>query len=178
MQLDSAQNFIDGQWQPSLSGQTMPVFEPATGKAFGSIAESNAADVDLAVRAARHAFDEGPWGKTTPTDRGRMLSRLGILISQHAPELASLESRDTGKPKSAGAADIAALARYFEYYGGAADKLHGEVIPYLSGFQVCVLREPYGVTGHILPWNYPAQMFGRTLAPSLAARQRGCAQTC
>ncbi len=169
MQLESAQNFIDGQWKPGLSGQTMPVFEPATGKAFAQIADSTSADVDLAVRAARHAFDEGQWGKTTPTDRGRMLARLGVLIAQNATELAALESRDTGKPKSAGAADIAALARYFEYYGGAADKLHGEVIPYLAGFHVCVLREPYGVTGHILPWNYPAQMFGRTLAPSLAA---------
>lgn len=169
MQLDSAQNFIDGQWTPGLSGGTMPVFEPATGKTFAVIADSTSADVDLAVRAARHAFDDGPWGKTTPVDRGRLLSRLSALITQNAPELAALESRDTGKPKSAGAADIAALARYFEFYGGAADKLHGEVIPYLAGFHVCVLREPYGVTGHILPWNYPAQMFGRTLAPSLAA---------
>jgi aldehyde dehydrogenase (NAD+) len=98
-----------------------------------------------------------------------MLARLGVLITQHAADLAAIESRDTGKPKSAGVADIAALARYFEYYGGGADKLHGEIVPYLSGYMVSVLREPYGVTGHILPWNYPAQMFGRTLAPALAA---------
>jgi aldehyde dehydrogenase (NAD+) len=169
MHLESAQNFINGNWTPSLAGQTMAVFEPATGRAFAAIADSSAQDVDLAVRSAREAFDEGPWGKTTAIDRGRMLSRLGALVIEHAAELASIESRDTGKPKSAGAADIAALARYFEYYGGAADKLHGEIVPYLAGYLVSVLREPYGVTGHILPWNYPAQMFGRTLAPSLAA---------
>jgi aldehyde dehydrogenase (NAD+) len=169
MHLESAQNFINGNWTPALAGGTMAVYEPATGQTFASIADSTAQDVDLAVRAARHAFDEGSWGKTTALDRGRMLSRLSALITQYAGELAALESRDTGKPKSAGAADIAALARYFEYYGGAADKLHGEIVPYLDGYHVCVLREPYGVTGHILPWNYPAQMFGRTLAPSLAA---------
>jgi aldehyde dehydrogenase (NAD+) len=168
MHLESAQNFIAGTWTPALAGQTMPVFEPATGQAFAAIADSAAPDIDLAVRAARQAFDEGPWGKTTAVDRGRLLSRLGVLILQHAAELSSIEARDTGKPKSAADADIAALARYFEYYGGAADKLHGEVIPYLAGYHVSVLREPHGVTGHILPWNYPAQMFGRTLAPSLA----------
>jgi aldehyde dehydrogenase (NAD+) len=147
----------------------MPVFEPATGQAYAAIADSTAQDVDLAVRAARKAFDEGDWGKTTAIDRGRMLSRLGILITEHAAELAAIEARDTGKPKSSAAGDIAALARYFEYYGGGADKLHGEVVPYLAGYMVSVLREPHGVTGHILPWNYPAQMFGRTLAPALAA---------
>jgi aldehyde dehydrogenase (NAD+) len=168
MHLESAQNFIAGTWTPALAVQTMPVFEPATGQAFAAIADSTAQDIDLAVRAARQAFDEGPWGKTTAVDRGRMLSRLGALIVQHAAELSAIEARDTGKPKSAADADIAALARYFEYYGGAADKLHGEVIPYLAGYHVSVLREPHGVTGHILPWNYPAQMFGRTLAPSLA----------
>ena len=98
----------------------MPVYEPATGQTFATIADSTAQDVDLAVRAARQAFDEGEWGKTTAIDRGRMLARLSGLITQHAAELAALESRDTGKPKSAGAADIAALARYFEYYGGGA----------------------------------------------------------
>jgi aldehyde dehydrogenase (NAD+) len=169
MQLEAAQNFINGNWIPAVSGQTMPVYEPATGKAFAAIADSAAQDVDAAVRAARKAFDEGDWGKTTALDRGRMLTRLGVLITQHAAELAAIESRDTGKPKSAGAADITALSRYFEYYGGGADKLHGEIVPYLSGYMVSVLREPHGVTGHILPWNYPAQMFGRTLAPALAA---------
>jgi len=169
MQLESAQNFINGSWTPALGGQQMAVIEPATGQQFAMIADSTGQDVDLAVRAARHAFDEGDWGKTTAIDRGRMLFKLSLLISQHAAELSDIEARDTGKPKSAADADIVALARYFEYYGGGADKLHGEVVPYLAGYMVSVLREPYGVTGHILPWNYPAQMFGRTLAPSLAA---------
>jgi aldehyde dehydrogenase (NAD+) len=97
-----------------------------------------------------------------------MLHRLADLILANASELSAIEAKDTGKPKSVADADIVALARYFEFYGGAADKLHGEVIPYLNGYHVGVLHEPHGVTGHILPWNYPAQMFGRTLAPSLA----------
>jgi len=164
----SAQNFIAGAWTPAAAGQTLPVYEPATGQTFAAIADSTAEDIDLAVRAARRAFDDGPWGKTTAVDRGRLLTRLGNLIAQNAVELSAIEARDTGKPKSAADADIAALARYFEYYGGAADKLHGEIVPYLAAYMVSVLREPYGVTGHILPWNYPAQMFGRTLAPSLA----------
>jgi aldehyde dehydrogenase (NAD+) len=168
MHLDSAQNFIAGAWTPAAAGHTLPVYEPATGQAFAAIADSTAQDIDLAVRAARQAFDQGSWGKTTAVDRGRLLARLANLIVQNAAELSAIEARDTGKPKSAADADIAALARYFEYYGGAADKLHGEIVPYLAGYLVSVLREPYGVTGHILPWNYPAQMFGRTLAPSLA----------
>jgi aldehyde dehydrogenase (NAD+) len=146
----------------------MPIIEPATAQPYGAIADSDAADVDLAVKAARAAFDVGTWGRTTATERGRMLTRLGETISKHGAELSALEAKDTGKPKASADADIVALARYFEFYGGAADKLHGEIIPYLDGYFVAALREPHGVTGHILPWNYPAQMFGRTLAPSLA----------
>lgn len=169
MQIASACNFIDGIWQPSKSSQTLPVVDPSTGAAWETIADSSAEDVDAAVRAARKAFDHGSWGRTTAVDRGRMLMRLSQLIARNADELAALEARDTGKPKTSAIADITALARYFEFYGGAADKLHGEVVPYAEGTLVTVLREPYGVTGHILPWNYPAQMFGRTLAPALAA---------
>ena len=169
MQIPSACNFIDGLWQPSKSGQTLPVVDPSTGAAWETIADSSAEDVDAAVRAARKAFDEGSWGRTMAADRGRMLMRLSQLVARNAAELAALEARDTGKPKTSAIADITALARYFEFYGGAADKLHGEVVPYAEGTLVTVLREPYGVTGHILPWNYPAQMFGRTLAPALAA---------
>jgi len=97
-----------------------------------------------------------------------MLTRMADLIQKHAAELAHIEARDTGKTNRAAAGDVTALARYFEFYGGAADKLYGETIPYLNGYMVALLREPHGVTGHVLPWNYPAQMFGRTLAPSLA----------
>ena len=169
MQIASTCNFIDGVWQPSTSGHTMPVLDPSTGSAWETIADSSPQDVDVAVRAARHAFDAGSWGRTTAVDRGRMLTQLSQLIARNAEELAALEARDTGKPRTSAVADITALTRYFEFYGGAADKLHGEIVPYVDGTLVTVLREPYGVTGHILPWNYPAQMFGRTLAPALAA---------
>ncbi|WP_066779477.1 aldehyde dehydrogenase family protein [Sphingomonas sp. CCH5-D11] len=168
MKVDFSRNFIGGAWVDPQTDATLPAIDPATGKAFGAIPDSSDADVDLAVRAARRAFDEGAWGRTTATERGRMLTRLGDLILANAAELSAIEARDTGKPKSVADADIVALARYFEFYGGAADKLHGETIPYLSGYHVGVVHEPHGVTGHILPWNYPAQMFGRTLAPSLA----------
>lgn len=168
MKADFSRNFIGGVWMDPVAGRTMPVYEPATGKPFGQIADSEPEDVDVAVRAARRAFDAGAWGRTSATERGRMLSRFADLILANATELSAIEAKDTGKPKSVADADIVALARYFEFYGGAADKLHGEVIPYLSGYHVGVLHEPHGVTGHILPWNYPAQMFGRTLAPALA----------
>ncbi len=166
--IKSSDNFIGGKWRASTGGQTMPAYDPSTGEIYGAIAESTPEDVHQAVIAARNAFDEGAWGRTTATERGRMLLRMAELINKHAAELSALESRDTGKPKSAANADIAALARYFEFYGGAADKFYGETMPYLAGFAVSTLREPHGVTGHILPWNYPAQMFGRTLAPALA----------
>lgn len=169
MRIEPACNFIDGAWRPASGGRTLPVVDPSTGAEWEAIADSTAEDVDNAVRAARRAFDEGQWGRAGALDRGRMLNRMRDLILKHASELSALEARDTGKPRSSADADIAALARYFEFYGGAADKLHGETIPYLDGYFVAVLREPHGVTGHILPWNYPAQMFGRTLAPALAA---------
>jgi aldehyde dehydrogenase (NAD+) len=161
-------NFIDGQWTASEGDATLNVYEPATGRVIGTIADSTAADVDRAVRAAREAFDQGAWGKTSALDRSRLLLRLGALILRDVERLAQIEARDTGKPASVARADIVALARYFEFYGAAADKLHGETIPYLDGYFVTVTHEPHGVTGHILPWNYPAQMFGRTLAPALA----------
>src|SRR5690606_12007571 len=144
------------------------VVSPSDGREFARIARGSARDVDAAVRAARRAF-EGAWGRMPAVERGRLLSRLGTLILRQFDGLAALEARDSGKPLKQARADITACARYFEFFGGAADKLHGETIPFLSGYQVMILREPRGVTGHIIPWNYPAQMFGRTLAASLAA---------
>ena len=116
-----SRNFIGGQWRPALSGGTLASVDPSTGRAYGAIADSGAEDVDVAVKAARRAFDDGAWGKTTAVDRGRMLTRLAGLILDHRTELSSIEARDTGKPRSAASADVAALARYFEFYGGAAD---------------------------------------------------------
>jgi aldehyde dehydrogenase (NAD+) len=104
----------------------------------------------------------------TATERGRLLSRLANLIESHSEELAKLEATDTGKPMKQAKADVVAVARYFEYYGAAADKVHGDTIPFLDGYFVTTVYEPLGVTGHIIPWNYPGQMFSRTVVPALA----------
>jgi aldehyde dehydrogenase (NAD+) len=162
------QNLIGGRWQPASDGRTLDMISPSDGQAFASIARGTRADVDAAVAAARRAFEEGSWGRMTAIERGRLMAKLGEAILAHHEELAQLEARDCGKPLKQARADITAAARYFEFYGAAADKFHGETIPFLDGYMVTVLREPKGVTGHIIPWNYPAQMFGRSLAPALA----------
>lgn len=160
--------FIDNAWRPPASGRSLDVVAPAEGKVFARIAAGGAADVDAAVAAARRAA-EGTWGQLDAIARGRLLVRAGAAIAAQADELARIEARDTGKPLRQARADILGAARYFEFYGGAADKLHGETIPFLPGYFVPTERVPHGVTAHIIPWNYPAQMFGRTLAPALAA---------
>lgn len=160
--------FIDGRWVKPALGATLDVVNPSTGETIGRIARGGAADIDRAVAAARIAF-ETAWGSMAALERGRLLSRLGLLILDRLEELAEIEAADTGKPMKLARNDIRVTARYFEYYGGAADKIHGDTIPFLPGYQVMVLREPRGVTGHIIPWNYPASMFGRTLGASLAA---------
>ena len=162
------QMFIGGRWLSARDGQTIDVINPSDGQPFDKIARGSAHEIDLAVRAARAAIDSA-WGRTSATERGRLLSRLTQTIMDHHEELAQIEARDTGKPISSARNDITVMARYFEFYGGAADKLHGEVIPFLNGHHVCLVREPLGVTAHIVPWNYPAQMMGRTIAPALAA---------
>ena len=159
--------FIGGQWVAARDGRTLPVVDPASGEVFDQIARGGAAEVDAAVRAARAALS-GPWGRMTATERGRLLVKLGEAIAANADELARLEARDTGKPMTTARNDITVLARYFEFYGTAADKVHGETIPFVAGHQVTLQREPLGVTAHIIPWNYPAQMLGRTVAPALA----------
>jgi len=161
-------NVINGERCPARSGRTLDVIDPGDGQVFATIAGGDAQDIDQAVQAAHRAF-RGAWGKTTATDRGRVLTRMRDLILSHHEELAQLECRDTGKPMAQAKADITACARYFEYYAGAADKLHGETIPYTAGSTVLAVRVPHGVTGHIIPWNYPAQIFGRSAAASLAA---------
>ncbi len=162
------QNLIGGKWQPASDGRTVDMVGPSDGLAFAKIARGTSADVDAAVKAARHAFEEGAWSKLTAVERGRLMTKLGEAILAHHEELSQLEARDCGKPMKQARADITAAARYFEYYGGAADKVHGDTIPFLDGYMVTIMREPKGVTGHIIPWNYPAQMFGRSLAPALA----------
>jgi aldehyde dehydrogenase (NAD+) len=161
-------NFIDGKSVPAKSGELIDVVGPGDGKVFAAIPRSAAADVDRAVMAARHAFDKGPWGKTPALDRGRFLLKLSAAVIDRIDELADLESRDTGKPIRQGRADIVALARYLEFYGGAADKLTGETIPVATGFTALTIREPHGVVGSVVPWNYPAQIGGRVIGAALA----------
>ena len=159
--------FIDNRWTPAASGREVDVHNPATGRVFARIAAGGAKDVDRAVASARAAL-AGPWGRLSATERGRILTEIGRRITAEAEPLAQLEARDTGKPMAQARADIAAAARYFEFYGGAADKVHGDTIPFMTGYFVATERVPHGVIGHIIPWNYPAQMFGRTLGPALA----------
>ncbi|WP_193089555.1 aldehyde dehydrogenase family protein [Advenella sp. FME57] len=160
--------YINGVWKASENGKQIDMLAPSSGKKIGAISRGDKADIDKAVFAARSAF-EGVWGQMAAVDRGRLLSRLGVKILENIEQLASIEALDTGKPMTLARNDITATARYFEYYGGAADKIHGETIPFLNGYQVMILREPRGVAGHIIPWNYPAQMYGRTIACALAA---------
>ena len=160
-------NLIGGERRGANDGRTIEVLCPSDGRAFAAIARSGAAEIDDAVRAARAAF-EGAWGKLTATERGRLLMKLGDAVAARVDELGALESQDTGKPISQGRADIVATARYFEFYGASADKVHGETIPFLNGYTVAVVRDPHGVTGHIVPWNYPSQIFGRSVGASLA----------
>ena len=159
--------FIGGKWLDARDGATLPVINPADGQEFARIPRGTAHEIDLAVKAAQ-AARAGAWGRLNATERGRILIRIGQQVLENAEELAQLEARDTGKPLTTARNDIQVLARYFEFYGSAADKVHGETIPFLNGYSVSLLREPLGVTAHIIPWNYPAQMFGRSVAPALA----------
>lgn len=159
---------INGKWHGAADGGTIPVVDPSTGAAWGAIARGGRVEVDEAVQAARAAFTGG-WKRTPPVERGRILATLAGKILENQEHLAEAEARDVGKPLSQARADMVACARYFEFYAGAADKLHGETLPYDPAYTVLVLREPFGVTGHIIPWNYPAQMFGRSVGGSLAA---------
>lgn len=166
-----AQHFIGNRWVEAVSRQALDVIDPSDGRPFAKIARGSADDIDAAVKAARAAYGDGlgDWGRLSATERGRLLMRLAQRVLERVDELGLLESRTTGKPLRQGRADAAALARYFEYYAGAADKLHGETIPYSAGMTVMTIREPHGVTGHIIPWNYPMQIFGRSVGAALAA---------
>jgi len=163
-----AAHFIANRWVAAATGAVLPMIDPSYGEAFASIAAGGAVDIDRAVDAARQAYD-GAWGRMSPAEKGRLLAKLGREIQDHADELAQIEARDCGKPLKQARADVAACARYFEFYGGAADKLTGETIPYPAGYTVLTWREPHGVTGHIIPWNYPLQIFGRSVGGALAA---------
>ena len=159
--------FIDGRWVAAQSGARLPVEDPSRGVEIGAIARGTSADIDAAVGAAERAL-AGEWGRLTATERGRLLAKLADLVRSRIEDLARIEAIDVGNPIRQGRADSLALARYMEFYAGAADKVMGETIPYLDGYTVYTLREPHGVTGHIVPWNYPMQIGGRTIGAALA----------
>ncbi len=164
---NTRQVLIGGQWRAGSSGQTLPLHNPSDGSLLAQIARGDAADIDAAVAAAQAALD-GAWGQLSAAERGRILLKMSALTLARANELAHLEAQDVGKPLKQGRADAVALARYLEFYGGAADKVHGDTIPFANGYTALTLREPHGVTGHIVPWNYPMQIIGRSVGAALA----------
>lgn len=165
------QNYIDGEWVSSASGKHFLVYEPATEDVMARVAEAEASDVDRAVQAARRAFDTGEWPKKTPQDRARILFNLAARVREHLPHLAEVEALNTGKPIVEAEGDIGAVAEVFEYYGGLATKIPGQVNPVSANALSLSLKEPIGVCGLIVPWNYPLLMASWKLAPALAA---GC----
>jgi aldehyde dehydrogenase (NAD+) len=158
---------IDGDHVEPSSGEYRETVDPATGEAFAEVAVADEADVDRAVAAASAAFPD--WRDTDPVERGRTLYRVADRIREHVDDLAAVESRDQGKPLSQARSDLTSAARYFEYYAGAADKLEGRSVPVGTGQVDFTVREPYGVSAQVVPWNFPGNLFARGVAPALAA---------
>ncbi|MGH9447411.1 MAG: aldehyde dehydrogenase family protein, partial [Terriglobia bacterium] len=169
---------INGKWVEAASGKTFPTYNPATGEVLSQVAEGDGEDINRAVKSARAAFEKGPWSKLTPSERGRAIWKLGDLIEKHLEEFAQLESLDNGKPlKVARGADVPLAADLFRYMAGWATKLEGNTIPisvpYTPGakYLAYTVREPVGVVGQIIPWNFPLLMAAWKLGPALAT---GC----
>jgi phenylacetaldehyde dehydrogenase len=166
---------INGKWVDAVSGKTFPTYNPATGEVLANVAEGDKEDINRAVAAARAAFDTGPWSKITPSQRGKLIWKLADLIEQHAEEFAQLESLDNGKPLAiARIADIPGTIDMFRYMAGWATKIEGNTIPisaHGAKFLAYTLREPVGVVGQIIPWNFPLMMASWKLGPALAT---GC----
>ncbi len=165
------QMYVNGEWVESSSKKTFAVYDPSTEDVIAQVPDANADDVNCAVAAAKAAFENGPWGQTTAQERGRVLFRLGEKVRQNAAMLAELESRNSGKPIVEAEFDINDVATCFEYYGGLATKILGYVNPVPDNAMSLTLKEPVGVAGQIIPWNYPLLMAAWKLAPALAA---GC----
>lgn len=166
------QLFIDGKWQDAASGKTFATVDPATEEVIAEVAEGDASDVDRAAKAARKAFESGPWSKMDARDRGRIMYRLADLIEEEIDDLAALETLDNGKPiRDARAADLPLVIDCLRYYAGFADKIQGATIPVRGNFFTYTRREPVGVAGQIIPWNFPMLMVAWKWGPALAA---GC----
>jgi betaine-aldehyde dehydrogenase len=169
--MKSYQLYINGEFAAPASTATLEVIDPATTEVIARVPDASAADVDRAVKAARAAFDEGPWRDVTAQDRGRILFKLAQIVRDRADELAELETRNSGKPIVEAEFDIADVATCFEYYGGMATKIQGDVLSIPDNAMSLALREPIGVAGLIVPWNYPLLMATWKLAPAICA---GC----
>jgi betaine-aldehyde dehydrogenase len=165
------QMYINGEWVDSKSSKTFPVYDPSTEEVIAQVPDGNSEDVNRAVAAAKAAFEDGSWGQTTAQERGRVLFRLADKVRQNLPALAELEARNCGKPIVEAEYDINDVATCFEYYGGLATKIQGHVNPVPDNAMSLSLKEPVGVAGQIIPWNYPLLMAAWKLAPALAA---GC----
>ena len=163
--------YINGEFVPSESTDWLDVIDPSTTETIARVPDASPRDIDRAVAAARRAFDEGPWKDSTAQDRGRVLFKLAEVVRRRSDELAEIEARNTGKPIVEAEFDIADVATCFEYYGGLATKIHGDVVPVPDNAMSLALREPVGVAGQIVPWNYPLLMASWKLAPALCA---GC----
>ena len=170
-QTQTYQMYVNGEWVASSSGNTFPVYDPSTEEVIAEVPDSNANDVDRAVAAAKDAFENGPWASTTAQERGRVLFKLADAVRQNTAALAELECRNTGKPIVEAEYDLGDVATCFEYYGGLATKVSGHVNPVPDNALSLSLKEPVGVAGQIIPWNYPLLMAAWKLAPALAA---GC----
>lgn len=164
--------FIDGKWEPAASGRRFATINPATEEVIAEVAEGDAADVDRAVAAARRAFESGPWSRMDARDRGRLMYRLADLIERDLEELAALETLDNGKPiRDARGADLPLVIDTLRYYAGMADKIQGATIPVRGNYFTYTRKEPVGVVGQIIPWNFPMLMVAWKWGPALAA---GC----
>jgi aldehyde dehydrogenase (NAD+) len=170
VELRTGKLLINGKWQEARSGKYFDTLNPATGEVLAQVAEGDREDIDLAVRAARKAFEEGPWPAMSATERGKLLYKLAQLIRDHGEELAMLETLNNGKPISdARNIDVPLVADCFEYYAGWANKIHGETVPVPGPFLNYTLREPVGVIGQIVAWNFPMVLAAWKMAPALAA---------
>ncbi|XP_020980063.1 aldehyde dehydrogenase family 2 member B7, mitochondrial isoform X1 [Arachis ipaensis] len=169
VQVDHSQLLIDGKFVDAASGKTFATFDPRTGEVIANVAEGDSEDVNRAVSAARKAFDEGPWPKMTAYERSRILFRFADLLEKHNDEVAAIEAWDSGKPyEQAANVEIPMVVRVFRYYAGWADKIHGLTIPADGQHHVQTLHEPIGVTGQIVPWNFPLLIYSWKVAPALA----------
>jgi len=172
IKIEHTECFIDGRWEPAASGKTFATFNPATEEEIAQVAEGDAADVDRAAQAARRAFDSGPWSKMDARDRGRLMYQLADAIESQIDELALLETLDNGKPiNESRKGDLPLVIDCLRYYAGFADKIQGSTIPIRGNFLCYTRREPIGVAGQIIPWNFPMLMTAWKWGPALAA---GC----